>query len=88
MRRPRRLNLIKVVWRDAFDESVTWHPHSEALPGQEVIVTSVGWEIEDARDGYLVIANSRFQRDSELVLGGLFNIPVGMVIEKETVARG
>lgn len=75
---------IKVTWRDCFTSNSTWKEASEP-PDDPVIVSSVGWELKDYLDGYLVLADAWFERDGDLYYGSLTHIPSGMVISRESL---
>ena len=71
---------VTVIWRDAFDASDKW-VHAGADPDIPVIVTSVGWLLDDHLAGYTVIASSMMMRDGAAIYGGVQYIPDGMVVD-------
>ena len=71
---------VRVKWRDCFSGSHQWVLASDKSPEDPVIVTSTGWVLKGYMKGYVVIAESRFERGGDTWYGGLSYIPKGMVI--------
>lgn len=69
-----------IVWRDAYAAAAHWI-QADDIPDPPVMVTSVGWIIDGMADGYTVVADSRFERDSQLFYGGVTYIPNGMIVD-------
>jgi hypothetical protein len=73
--------IVLVEWRDAY----SWGHWSEIteVPIDPVIVNSVGFLLPDAKDGYLVIAQSDDMQGS---FDNYLYIPVGMVERIQVVS--
>jgi hypothetical protein len=74
-------SLVLVEWRDAY----SWGHWSEIteVPIEPVIVCSVGFLLPDAKEGYLVIAQSDDKQGS---FDNYLYIPVGMVEKIQVVS--
>jgi hypothetical protein len=75
---------IIVRWRDCFTSQDTWKG-AEEPPDDPVIVTSVGWEIQGYKEGYVVITDAWFERDGDVYYGTLHYIPDGMEVSRSSL---
>lgn len=77
---------VLVRWRDAYSVPDNWLHEHDVLP-DPVIVSSVGY-IVPGHDGYLVLADSRFDSADGRWYGGVQCIPVGMVVQTVELEEG
>jgi len=70
-----------VEWRDAYSYNEQWKAVDE-IDQESIIVQSVGFLMPEAKEGYVVIAQSD---DGEGELDGFLFIPSGMVIRIQVV---
>lgn len=76
-----RHTVAMVEWRDAYSYNEQWKAVDE-IDQEPIIVQSVGFLMPDAKEGYVVIAQSD---DGEGELDGFLFIPSGMVISLQVV---
>lgn len=75
---------VLVRWRDCFTSPDPWKG-AEEPPDDPVIVTMVGWVIEDYLEGYLVLTDAWFTREEDVYYGTLHYIPDGMVVSQSSL---
>lgn len=76
-----RHTVAMVEWRDAYSYNEQWKAVDE-IDQEPIIVQSVGFLMPEAKEGYVVIAQSD---DGEGELDGFLFIPSGMVIRIQVV---
>jgi len=76
-----RHTVAMVEWRDAYSYNEQWKAVDE-IDQEPIIVQSVGFLMPEAKEGYVVIAQSD---DGEGELDGFLFIPSGMVIRLQVV---
>lgn len=76
-----RHTVAMVEWRDAYSYNEQWKAVDE-IDQEPIIVQSVGFLMPDAKEGYVVIAQSD---DGEGELDGFLFVPSGMVIRLQVV---
>lgn len=77
-----RHTVVAVEWRDAYSYTEEWATVEE-IDKEPVIVQSIGFLLADAKDGYVVIAQSD---DGQGQLDGFLFIPCGMVLNLRVVS--
>lgn len=77
-----RHTVVVVEWRDAYSYNDEWKAVEE-IDKESVIVQSIGFLLADAKEDYVVIAQSD---DGEGQLDGFLFIPCGMVLNLRVVS--
>jgi hypothetical protein len=73
---PNSITPVIVEWMDAYSIDQSW-VDGEKINEEGVICKSVGWLLPQAKQGYVVIAQSQ---NSEEDYDGILVVPVGMVL--------
>ena len=78
-----RHTVVAVEWRDAYSYTERWTT-VDTIDHEPVIVQSVGFLMPEAKEGYVVIAQSD---DGEGEQDGFLFIPCGMVLNLRVVCE-
>lgn len=79
---PEHKTLVLVEWADAYSITDSWVDNT-TIADDAVICKSAGWLLPNAKDGYVVIAQSENNADN---YDGVLLVPVGMVLKVSVVS--